>query len=238
MAMGQPIRGVVAAGHPLTAEAGAAMLRQGGNAFDAAIAAALTACVCESALTSLGGGGFLLAHTAEGTNRLFDFFSQTPNSRASKEPLHFYPVEVNFGDATQKFHIGLGAMAVPGMLAGLSQVHRQLGRLPLEAIAEPAMHWACIGSDVDPFRDYVLQILRPILTATEAAREIYAPTGTLLRLGDRLRMPAFADILKRLVQQEGLNQFYRGEIAHQIVRDCEDIGGYFSLDDFLAYQGV
>src|SRR6266576_545506 len=68
------MKGVVAAGHPLTAEAGADALRKGGNAFDAAVSAVLTSFVSESTLTGLGAGGFLLAHTAGGEDHLLDFF--------------------------------------------------------------------------------------------------------------------------------------------------------------------
>ena len=229
--------GIVAAGHPLTAKAGVEILRQGGNAFDAAVAAVLTACVCESALTSLGGGGFLLAHTAMGEDVLFDFFTQTPGAKQLANPLHFYPVEVNFGDATQKFHIGLGAMAVPGMVAGLGRVHSQLGRLPLDAVVEPALHYAREGSEIEPFRAYVLQILRPILTATEAAREIYAPGGKLLGAGERLKMPVFADALEELLKL-GVEAFYHGNIAQQIIQDCTEAGGYLRIEDFNRYRVI
>ena len=71
-------KGVTAAGHPATAEAAAIILQEGGNAFDAILAAHLTACVAEPVLTSLGGGGFLVAHTAAGEDRVYDFFPQTP----------------------------------------------------------------------------------------------------------------------------------------------------------------
>ena len=196
MSIPKPNRGAIAAGHALTAEAGAEMLRQGGNAFDAAIAAAFTACVTESALTALGGGGFLLAHTAQGENRLFDFFCQTPRSKVIGGALgrspDFYPIHANFGDTVQEFHIGLGAMAVPGAIAGLLQVHQTLGRLPLAQVVAPAQHWATQGTEVEPFRAYCFQILAPILTATDGAREIYAPQGTLLKAGDRFYLPGFA----------------------------------------------
>lgn len=237
--MGQRTRGVVAAGHSLTAEAGAEILRQGGNAFDAAVAAVLTACVCESALTSLAGGGFLLAHTATGENTLFDFFTQTPGCKqlAHGQQLDFYPVAVNFGDTVQSFHIGLGAMAVPGTLAGLAYVHRRLGQLPLKAVAEPALHWARQGNPVEPFRAYVLQILAPILTATEAARELYAPAGQLLQAGDLLRMPAFADTLEELINSH-IETFYQGAIAQQIAQDCASVGGYLTMEDLSGYRVI
>ncbi len=232
-----PNRGAVAAGHALTAEAGAEMLRQGGNAFDAAIAAAFTACVTESALTSLAGGGFLLAHTAAGENRLFDFFCQTPRSKAIGRSPDFYPIHANFGDTVQEFHIGLGSMAVPGAIAGLLHIHQALGRLPLATVVAPAQRWATQGTAIEPFRAYCFQILAPILTATAAAREIYAPAGELLAAGDRFYLPGFAACLDDLVRH-GADFFYRGTLAHAIASTCQTQGGYLSLEDLHAFQVV
>lgn len=235
--MGKLTHGAIAAGHPITVDAGAEMLRRGGNAFDAAVAAVFAACVSESVLTSLGGGGFLLAHTATGKNVLFDFFTQTPSYKDLSRSPHFYPVEVNFGEATQQFHIGLGAIAVPGTLAGLVQIQQRLGRLPLDAVLEPAIYWARQGSEIEPFRAYLFKILAPILTATPEARHIYAPGGQLLQLGEKLKMGDFADTLTRFLDQ-GLQAFYEGEIAEQIVRDCARLGGYLTLGDLQNYRVI
>ena len=182
--MSKKIRGVVAAGHEKTAEAGTEIFNQGGNAFDAAIASVLTAFVVEPMLTSAGGGGFLLAHTHQGENILFDFFSQTPRVKKPLSELEFYPVNVDFGGAVQQFHIGKGSIAVPSNLAGLLQVHRQLGHLPLEAIAEPAIYYARKGVEVNSFQAKCLQILKPILEQQEQTRQIYLPQGELLGAGD------------------------------------------------------
>lgn len=228
--------GVVAAGHSKTAEAAATVLRMGGNAFDAAIAGVLTACVAESVLTSLAGGGFLLAHTASGDNILFDFFSQTPRQQCARQDLDFYPIEANFGDTTQTFHIGLGSMAVPGVWAGLLQVHRRLGRLPLSVVAEGAIATARQGIIVTPFLAYVYQILTPILTANPAVRALYAPKGRLLEAGDVLRMSAFAETLAHLVKHP--EDLYRGDLARQLVKDCAAGGGYLTLADLQTYQVI
>lgn len=237
--------GVVAAGHKKTAEAGRIILDAGGNAFDAAVAASFTACVAESTLTSLGGGGFLLAHTTSGDNTLFDFFSQTPRHRANHwsdcaKP-DFYPIEANFGDTVQEFHIGSASMAVPGVLAGLLTVHGKLGRLPLSVVVEPAVDCARMGLPVNELQGYVYELLDPILLATARAREIYAPQGSRLQTGDQLRMPAFADTLEHLASlgdDGALRAFYEGEIAQKIVQDCQALGGYLSLADFRTYEVI
>ena len=235
--MNSKTHGVIAAGHPKTAEAGAEMLRLGGNAFDAAIAAVFTAFVTESVLTSAAGGGFLLAHTAQGENILFDFFTQTPQQKLNGRKPHFYAIEADFGDTTQEFHVGLGAIATPGNLGGLMHVHRRLGRLPLQAVVEPAVHHAQAGIELDPFRAYCLQLLEPILTANQRSREIYAPQGPLLQIGDILRIPDLATTLTRLVKT-GSSEFYRGDIAQQIARDCDEQGGYLKLEDLAQYQVI
>jgi gamma-glutamyltranspeptidase/glutathione hydrolase len=230
-------RGAVAAGHPLTAAAGAEILRQGGNAFDAAIAAVMTAWVTEPVLTSAGGGGFLLAHTAHGENCLFDFFTQTPRQRPATVKPDFYPIEANFGDAIQEFHIGLGSVAVPGNVAGLFHVHRRLGRLPMAAIAAPAIHHATQGVPVNDFMGYCFNLLKPILLASPGAQAIYAPHGTLLQTGNLLTMPALAQTLKDLVEQ-GPGLFYEGAIAQRFLEASQTQGGYIRPADLANYQVI
>jgi gamma-glutamyltranspeptidase/glutathione hydrolase len=234
--MSQAARGAIAAGHPCTAAAGVEMLRQGGNAFDAVAAAVLTACVAEPGLTSLAGGGFLLAHTP-GRNVLFDFFTQTPRQKRPIEEVDFYPVIVNFGEALQEFHIGLGAIAVPGTIGGIYHVQQTLGRLPFAVVTEPAIHYARTGVEVNPFQAYCVQILEPILLRDPAMKQVYAPTGTLVRAGDRITMTDFANTLEHLARV-GVGDFYHGELAHQLVDDCRLRGGYLTLEDLANYQVI
>lgn len=230
-------KGVIAAGHQDTVAAGAEILRLGGNAFDGAIASMLTAFVVESALTSPGGGGFLLAHTAKRQNILFDFFSQTPRHKRLVEALEFYDLDINFGDAVQKFHVGLGAVAVPGALLGAVHVHQRLGRLPFSVVAEPAIHFARNGFTIGNYQAYCFHLLRPILLASKAGQRIYAPQGRLLQTGDHCTMTNFADTLEHFAK-EGIDSFYHGDIARQIVRDCQEQGGYLTLDDLKHYRVI
>lgn len=229
-------KGAIAAGHPKTAEAGAIAFAAGGNAFDAAIAGLLTSFVSESLLTSAAGGGFLLAHTAAGRNQLFDFFSQTPRQQRPPSELNFYPVDLDFQGAIQQFHIGLGSIAVPGNLAGAFTVHRQLGRLPLSVVAEPAIAAARHGIPLNRFQHSVLQLLQPICTATPAARSLYThPDGAPLQVGDRFAIPDFADALETWVV-EGERDFYAGEVAATIARDCAEGGGHLTRADLEQYR--
>jgi gamma-glutamyltranspeptidase/glutathione hydrolase len=229
--------GAIAAGHPQTVEAGLEMLRLGGNAFDAAVAAMLASFVTEPALTSPGGGGFLLAHTSEHHDILFDFFSQTPRQKKPLNEVDFYPVDINFGTAIQEFYIGMASIAVPGAIAGAFRVHQRLGRLPLNVVAEPAIHYARQGASLSELQAYCLTILSPILQADPAMKSVIAPTGSLLQPGEPLVMTDLANTLTNLVQQ-GAQEFYRGDIAHQIVQDCQERGGYLTLDDLSQYPVI
>lgn len=236
--MNKKTHGVVAAGHQKTAEAGIEMLRNGGNAFDAAVAASLASFVTESALTSAAGGGFLLAHTQAGDNTLFDFFTQTPRQKRNTQEIDFYPVEVNFGGAIQEFHIGLGSMAVPGNIAGLFHVHQKLGRLPLNVVAEPAIHYAKNGIKLNSFQYYCLtSVVKPIIIDEREGKQYYRPTGAIIEPETILYQQEFANTLTHLVQK-GAQEFYQGEIAHKLVKDCQKLGGYLTLDDLKDYQVI
>ncbi|MGH2415425.1 MAG: gamma-glutamyltransferase, partial [Microcystaceae cyanobacterium] len=235
--MSQKTRGVIAAGHQKTAEAGQAMFALGGNAFDAAIAAVLASFVVESTLTSAAGGGFLLAHTQNNRNILFDFFCQTPHSKKNLDDINFYPININFGDAIQTFHIGLGSIAVPGNIAGVFEVHQQLGKLPFKEVIQPAINYAKNGFVISNYNSFAIKLLEPILLALPESRNIYAPNDELLTAGEICYMKDFATTLTEL-SHKGVQEFYQGEIAHKIVKDCQEQGGYLTLKDLRNYQVI
>ncbi|NEX22089.1 gamma-glutamyltransferase [Thiorhodococcus mannitoliphagus] len=230
--------GSVAAGHPLTAEAAAEVLRAGGNAFDAVVAAFCAACVAEPVLASLGGGGFLLARQADRSPEVFDFFAQTPRTRRPVEETDFRPIMADFGDASQEFHIGLGAIATPGAVAGIFAIHSELCRLPIAELLAPASDMARQGVSMTPFQQGINRIIEPILRATPEALALFADPDHPDRLapaGAQMRMPDLASALDALVT-EGPQIFYRGEWAHRMTRDCAEGGGHLRLDDLAAYR--
>ncbi|MET0052350.1 MAG: gamma-glutamyltransferase [Candidatus Thiodiazotropha sp.] len=231
-------RGIVAAGHHETAQAALEALSQGGNAFDAALAAMLTACVAEPVLASVGGGGFLTARPQNQTPRVYDFFAHTPRHKQPGEALDFYPIEANFGTTRQTFHIGLGAMATPGFVSGLFAIHRDLCRLPLSDLFQPAIDRARHGVVINPFQHLISQIVEPILLASPAARALNTipdnPHG-LIHEGACHRQPQFADFLDTL-RREGEAFFYEGEPARHLLRDCRHSGGQLSRDDLSRYR--
>ncbi len=230
-------RGAVAAGHEHTADAAVSILEAGGNAFDAALAGLYAACVAEPVLSSLGGGGFLLAHTANGTHRLFDFFTQTPHQRLAVADQAFYPILADFGTTQQEFHIGLGAMAVPGMVHGLFAVHRALGRMPMPRIAEPAIALARQGVVLNPLQAYLFSVVAPIYLATAEARRVYGSPQHpgLAREGERIHQPELADTLEQLAR-EGADWFYHGEPGQQLAELSISQGGHVRRLDLQAYQ--
>ncbi|MFC1832992.1 gamma-glutamyltransferase, partial [Thermodesulfobacteriota bacterium] len=138
-------KSIVASGHKLVSQTAAEILKEGGNAFDAMVAAGFTSAVVESALTSLGGGGFLIGHSeSSGQNLFFDFFVDTPGlgREISLEDTDFFPITVNFLGSDQDFNIGLGAVAVPGTLKGLIHIQKRLGRMSLGEVLQPARKFA------------------------------------------------------------------------------------------------
>jgi gamma-glutamyltranspeptidase/glutathione hydrolase len=228
-------KGVVAAGHEVTAQAAIDMLEDGGNAFDAALAAMLAACVSEAVLCSPGGGGFLMARTASGTTVLYDFFVQTPRHKTPPEALDFRAISADFGPATQEFHIGAGAAAVPGFVPGLFAVHGDLGRLPMTRIVEPAIKAAREGVPLAPIHAYIFTIVSPILTASDEARRLFAPGGALMGAGETFRNPALADMFAALAET-GPELFVEGEAGRAMLAQSVQSGGHLSLEDLRAYR--
>jgi gamma-glutamyltranspeptidase/glutathione hydrolase len=189
-------------------------------------------------LTSLGGGGFLLARPAGRPPVLFDFFVQTPHRRRPEEELDFYPILADFGTARQEFHIGLGAMAVPGMVAGLFEAREALGSLPMSEIVAPAVELARRGVRVTAYQSWISRILEPILRASPEATALAASVerpDEIAGEGDLVRHPDMADVLEELAAQ-GPGLFYRGDLARRLARDCERGGGQLTLEDLAAYQ--
>lgn len=234
-------RSVVATGHELVSGAAAEILRAGGNAFDAAVAAGFSGAVAEQTLTSLGGGGFLLARTSGNRGAaeeiFFDFFVDTPGRGLGRkvEP-HFFPVTVDFGGSRQDFNIGLGSIAVPGILKGLLHVHQRLGRMDLADVLFPAITLAR-GHELNPFQAGFLHLLHPIMTMTETGRRLYEPGGRYMQPHDILVNEDMAAFLEQLVHDRG-ESFYRGEIAKKIEQDMQEGDGLLTCADLSGYRVI
>lgn len=235
--MNKPL-GVAASGHKETSRAARILLEEGGNAFDAALGAMCAACACEPMLASLGGGGFLLAKTAAGESQVFDFFTQTPS--ASSGELDFYPIQADFGTTTQEFHIGVGSIAVPGVVAGLFAVHGAHCRLPLSKIIEPAVALAREGLRVNKLQSYINDILKAIIEASPEAKAFATPMfapGRLAEIGEFIYNPDLADTFEALAANDP-RWFYEGDPAIRLAKDCSEKGGLITLADMRAYEVI
>ena len=220
----------MAAGHRQTADIAAEVFRAGGNAVDAAIAGGLTACVAEPVLASLLGGGFLMARSASGETRLLDFFVQTPRGKARDFDLR--EIEADFGETRQVFHIGAGAIAAYGVPRGLAEAHARLGRMPFAELAAPAAKLARDGAPLSAFQAGVLEIVRPIFTATPEARQVFGDGEAPLKAGAAYRNPDLADVIETFTI-EGDRFLHEGEVAAAVL--ALD-GGHLTALDLKRYE--
>jgi gamma-glutamyltranspeptidase/glutathione hydrolase len=231
--------GAVAAGNPDTVGAAVQLLRAGGNAFDAAVAAGFAAAVTEPGLSSLGGGGFLLARTAHGAETLVDFFVDAPGRGQAEGPGRppLTAVTVRFSGADQVFHAGWGSVAVPGCLDGYLHVHRRLGRLPLRDVVAPAQRLAADGVVLAPAQAVVLALLEGIVTLTPEGRDVFAPQGRLVRAGDVVRNEHLAAFLERVADGR-VRGFADPDLAAVVERAMTDGGGQVTAADLAGYEVV
>src|SRR5680860_593938 len=229
-------KSVVAAGHQLTVSAAAEILADGGNAFDAAIAGVCMSFVAEAVFASPGGGGFLMARPAGSHKvRLFDFFVETPLKRGKASKVAFFPIQADFGPATQEFHIGLGSSATPGVAQGLFAMHEAHGRLPMKRLVEPAVRAARQGFPLTSFQAYLFTVIAPILQESEGTRAIFAPGGKLMEAGETFRNEGLAETLEWLAE-DGTRLFVDGDIGAGIIAQSRDLGGHLTADDLKRYR--
>ena len=181
------MQGAIAAGNWVTAEAGARVVAEGGNAIDACIVAAFAAAVTEGPLTGPAGGGFLLTWV-DGEATVLDCFFATP-----AQPLgEMEEIVIDFGDAsTQIFHVGEGSVAVPGVVAGLEEAHRRFASMPWPSLLEPALELAKRGVEATDVQRFLHLILTGILQRDEGGRRIYG-------VPERIETADFVPTLERI----------------------------------------
>lgn len=226
----------VACGNPATAHAAASLLRAGGNAVDAVLAAGFAAAVAEPGLTSLGGGGFLLHRLPDGEQHLLDFFVNAPGlgTPPSDQPPHFTPINVVFSGAAQVFHAGYGSVAVPGVLDGYLSAHQRFGRRPLAEVVAPARRLAIDGTPVTRTQGVVLGLLHDILTLTPEAAAVFAPHGTVPQTGELLSNQPYAEFLAAVAAGEytgwrdvpGADSLLDAMAAHHVRLGADDLQAY------------
>jgi gamma-glutamyltranspeptidase / glutathione hydrolase len=231
-------RGICAAGHEVTAEAGARVLREGGNAVDAALAAMLVSWVAEPLLTGPGAGGYLLVAGAGVEPTLLDFFVAAPGAGAEPGRARgdLVAIDVSFGDAVQVFHGGAAACGTYGTPAGIVAAGERWGSVPLEQLAAPAARMAREGVPLSAQQAYVFEILSGILTLTPESAAIFAPHGPL-REGELFVCPELGDTIERL-GRDGARPFYEGDIAQAAIAYLAERGGVLTPEDLRTYAAV
>jgi gamma-glutamyltranspeptidase/glutathione hydrolase len=214
------------------------VLRAGGSAVDACVAAAFTSWVAEPALTGPGGGGFLVAYDAARRRPLvLDCFVAVPGEghRGPVAPLE--PYIVDFGTGQQTFLVGPGSCAVPGVTAGLEQAHRRLGRLPWAELARPAIALARAGVELTPAHADVIALLEGFLGASAEGARVFGPSGNALRAGDLTSNPPLGDTLERIAAN-GARELADGETARALIAHQTATGGLLTAADLVAYRAI
>lgn len=223
------MKGVIACGHPLTAEAAGEMLRNGGNAFDAAVAAGFASSITEPMLTTLAGGGIALVEPEGKGTICVDFLPNFPKG-ASDPPEKPEKVIVRFQDEVQEFYLGYGTIATPGVIHGLLHIHERYCTLGLADLLRPAIEYAAKGVVVNRTQHYIIDVLQAYCLYSKEAKEVFAPNGELLKEGDLIRNRKCADFLGKLANdQDSAMEFFNEKIDESLagkksicsIEDCE-----------------
>jgi gamma-glutamyltranspeptidase len=224
--------GLVVSGHPLASEAGASVLRAGGNAVDAAVAISFALGVVEPDASGIGGDGMALVWRAGADAPVVvDFKDQVPAAASLDNP-----AVVHDGHLPEH---GPAAMNVPGVVAGMDHLFRRFGsgRVPWASLVAPAIRYADEGFVLDETLPATIAEAQATVARYEATRAIFMPGGQLPRPGDRFVNRDLAATL-RAVADGGADAFYRGPVAHRMVEDVAGHGGVLSREDLERYRPI
>ncbi|MEV6299210.1 gamma-glutamyltransferase [Actinoplanes sp. NPDC051861] len=225
----------VAASHPATARTGVRILQAGGSAADAAVGAVLACCVAETVYTGLGGGGFATYFEAStGKVTCLDFFVSVPGLDGDRKAEPMVAVDVFFGGLPQIYSIGGASVAVPGVPAGLGEVHQRWGRLPWGEVVAPAAGLARTGVLLPAAHARTLESCAPALAYGEGAA-LYSPGGRLLQGDELLFHPGLATAMDALAA-DGPQVFYTGAYGALLVETVRAAGGTIGPADLAAYR--
>ncbi|HJV73875.1 MAG TPA: gamma-glutamyltransferase [Noviherbaspirillum sp.] len=219
-------RNVVATSQPLAAQAGLRMLMQGGNAVDAAIAAAAALTVVEPVSCGLGGDAFAILWDGAQLHGL----NASGPAPSAWTPEYF--TKKHGGKIPQR---GWDSVTVPGMVAGWVELSERFGKLPFADLFEPAIELAARGHMVAPIVQHKWAAAIPILKEQPGFAQAFMPDGRAPQVGERFVFAEAAHTLTRIAETHG-EAFYRGELAEAIVQHARHHGGTMTLDDLAAYQ--
>jgi gamma-glutamyltranspeptidase/glutathione hydrolase len=216
---------MIATAHPLATEAGAEMFRRGGNAVDAAVAAAFAIGVVEPDGSGIGGGGGILIHLKNGKSVYINCYGQT-SSRI---------MEIGF--VYGKDNRTAKAILIPGAVAGLTAALKQYGSLPLGVVLQPAIRYAEKGFRIDETLSKIILDNTDLLQRHPVTASVYLRDGFPRTEGDTIVQPDLARTLKAIAQN-GPSAFYTGPIAKEIVDEVVRYGGMMTLEDLASLQPI
>lgn len=223
-------KGMVAGPEPFAVRAGVEILRQGGNAYDAAAAVGFALAVTYPQAGNLGGGGFLVAYSSDEVATFLDFRETAP-SAATRDLFLDEQGEIVPGRSTDT----LLAVGVPGTVNGLLRINANWGNLTREAILAPAIHLAEEGFPLSRSEARSLRSKQERLSKFPSTAEIFFPQGKPLSFGEILKQPELANTL-RLIAEHGRDGFYAGETADRIVEFMQENGGIITHEDLAQYE--
>jgi gamma-glutamyltranspeptidase / glutathione hydrolase len=224
-------RAMVVSGSGIASDVGREILRQGGNAVDAAVAVGFALAVVHPEAGNLGGGGFMVIRLRDGTVQTLDYRETAPG-RATRD---MYLDE--HGEPTDLSLTGHLAAGVPGSVAGLVEAHRRYGQLPLRVVVEPAVRLARDGFIVDEYRSRSIGGDSARLARFPASRASFLADGAPPAAGTVLRQPDLGTTLEA-IRDRGADGFYRGPVADLIVAEMERGGGVISHQDLEGYRAI
>lgn len=231
-----PVRatqGMVASVDAMATQVGVDILKQGGNAVDAAVAVGYALAVTHPQAGNLGGGGFMLLRTKDGATTAIDFREMAP-AGATRD---MFLDEQGNPDSKKSLTSPL-ASGTPGTVAGLSLALEKYGSLPLNSVVRPAIKLAQEGFIVnDALADDLKTYGSEVLPHHENSKAIFWKDGEPLKKGDKLVQQDLANSLT-MIAENGPDAFYKGEIARQIAQQMQQNGGLITTDDLAAYQAV
>ena len=221
-------RNMVATSHPLAAQAGLRMLQQGGNAVDAAVAAAAAMTICEPVSNGLGSDAFCILWDGQQLHGL-----NAAGRAPAKWSADYFRKKYGAADAPPKR--GIDSVTVPGAVSAWVQLNKRFGRLPLADVLAPAIDIAERGYAVPVVVQQKWAAAVPELESQPGFSQAFMPWGRAPQVGELFRFPAAAQALKRIATSRGV-AFYGGEIAHAIQRFAAAQGGVIEASDFERYQ--
>ena len=211
----------------LASQAGVDILRQGGNAVDAAVAVGFALAVVHPQAGNIGGGGFMLARLADGAAHFIDYREKAP-AKATRDMYLDSQGNIIPGAST----IGYKAIGVPGSVAGMVYAEKKYGKLKLAQVMAPAIRLAREGftlswAEADEMRD-------PVLGRFPASRHIFQRDGNYYHAGEVFRQPELAATLEKITAHP--EDFYHGEMARQIAAAVQQGGGLITAQDLASYE--